>query len=183
MAGHQLCLAAAILPHSKVSDRPTTGMALTTDDKAEPEPDVAAEHEEADEEDQVDGLVVGGRARLLDLDQGGIVDAVVGVDCLLCLARWRTSCCQLLRLETEHSLPGPAIHVGQKLGSTIPPINREREGSLLYFAMIVRPAAPRNPAALPVEHVVLQKNNYYFCRSILCCRFSITTMILLQSGQ
>ena len=120
MAGHQLGLTTTILPHSQVSDRPTTGMALTTNHKAEPEPDVAAEHEEADEEDQVDGLVVGGRARLLNLDQGGIVDAMVGVDCLLCVARWRTSCCQLLRLETENSLPGPAIDVGQRLGSTNP---------------------------------------------------------------
>ena len=120
MAGHQLSLTTAILPYSQVSDRPTTGMPLTTNHKAEPEPDVAAEHEEADEEDQVDGLVVGGRARLLNLDQGGVVDAMVGVDCLLCVARWRTSCCQLLRLETENSLPGPAIDVGQRLGSTNP---------------------------------------------------------------
>ena len=99
MAGYQLRLAAVILPHSYVCHGSTTGMALSPNHKAKPEPNIAAEHEEADEEDQVDGLVVGGCARLLNLDQGGVVDAVVGVDCLLCVARWRTSCCQLLRLE------------------------------------------------------------------------------------
>ena len=99
MAGHQLRLAAIILPHSQVCHGSTTGMSLPSDHKAEPEPNVAAEHEEADEEDQVDCLVVSSRAGLLDLDQGGVVNTVVGVDCLLCVARRRTSCCQLLRLE------------------------------------------------------------------------------------
>ena len=98
VTGHQLRLTAVILPHSQVSDGSTT-MTLTSDHKAEPEPNVAAEHEEADEEDQVDCLVVSSRAGLLDLDQGGVVNTVVGVDCLLCVARRRTSCCQLLRLE------------------------------------------------------------------------------------
>ena len=109
MAGDQLSLTAAVLPHPHVANRTTAGVTLSPDDKAEPEPDVAAEHEEADEEDQVDGLVVGGCAGLLNLDQGGVVDAMVGVDCLLCLARWGTSCCQLLGLEAENSLPGPNI--------------------------------------------------------------------------
>ena len=99
MAGHQLRLAAIILPHSQVCHGSTTGMSLPSDHKAEPEPNVAAEHEEADEEDQVDSFVVGGCACLPNLDQGGVVDAMVGVDCLLCVARRRTSCCQLLRLE------------------------------------------------------------------------------------
>ena len=113
MTGHQLGLTAVILPHSQVSDGCTT-MTLPADDEAEPEPNGAAEHEEADEEDQVDRLVVSGCAGLLDLHQGGVVNTVVGVDCLLCVARWRTSCCQLLRLEAENPLPGPDIDAGHK---------------------------------------------------------------------
>ena len=147
MAGDQLCLAAAILPHTQVPHRPTTGMALSSDHKAEPEPDVATEHEEADEEDQVDGLVVGGCAGLLNLDQGGVVDAMVGVDCLLCLARWGTSCCQLLGLEAENSLPGPNIDFLKK---------DSNYRVFVYFAMIVKPADPRHATTLPVEHVVLK---------------------------
>ena len=114
MAGHQLSLTTAILSHSKVSNRPTTGMALTTDHKAEPEPDVAAEHEEADEEDQVDGLVVRSSAGLLDLDQGGVVDSVVGVQRLLCLARRGASRCQLLGLKAQHPLARPGGGASQK---------------------------------------------------------------------
>ena len=97
MTGDQLGLTAVIFSHTQVSHG-STALALPSNDKAEPEPNVAAEHEEADEEDQVDGLVVRGRARLLDLDQGGVVHTVVGVDCLLRVAG-RTSCCQRLRLE------------------------------------------------------------------------------------
>ena len=89
-------------------------MTLPADDEAEPEPNVAAEHEEANEENQVDRLVVRGGACLLNLHQGGVVNTVVGVDCLLCVARWRTSCCQLLRLEAENPLPGPDIDAGHK---------------------------------------------------------------------
>lgn len=44
------------------------GVRLTADDKAKPEPDVADEHDEANQEDQKDGLVVSGSAGLLYLD-------------------------------------------------------------------------------------------------------------------
>ena len=114
MAGDQLCLAAAILPHSQVPHRSTTGMALSSDHKAEPEPDVATEHEEADEKNQVDGLVVRGSACLLDLDQGGVVDSMVGVQSLLCLARRGASRCQLLGLEAQHPLARPGGGASQK---------------------------------------------------------------------
>ena len=107
MAGDQLCLTAAVLPHPHVANRTTAGVTLSPDDKAEPEPDVPAEHEEADEKNQVDGLVVRGSACLLDLDQGGVVDSVVGVQRLLCLARRGASRCQLLGLEAQHPLARP----------------------------------------------------------------------------
>ena len=107
MAGDQLSLTAAVLPHPHVANRTTAGVTLSPNDKAEPEPDVAAEHEEADEKNQVDGLVVRGSARLLDLDQGGVVDSVVGVQRLLCLARRGASRCQLLGLEAQHPLARP----------------------------------------------------------------------------
>ena len=48
-------------------------MGLAADDKAEPEPDVADEHDEAYQKDQEDGLVVGGSAGLLYLDQCGVM--------------------------------------------------------------------------------------------------------------
>ena len=48
-------------------------MGLAADDKAEPEPDVADEHDEAYQKDQEDGLVVGGSAGLLNLDEGCVV--------------------------------------------------------------------------------------------------------------
>ena len=46
---------------------------LSANDETEPEPDVAEEHDEANQEDQEDGLVVGGSAGLLYLDQGGVM--------------------------------------------------------------------------------------------------------------
>ena len=66
-------------------------MGLAADDKAEPEPDVADEHDEADEEDEEDRLVVGGGARLLDLDEGGVVQvaAVHAAAALVAAARPR----------------------------------------------------------------------------------------------
>ena len=114
MAGDQLSLTAAVLPHPHVANWTTAGVTLSPDDKAEPEPDVAAEHEEADEKNQVDGLVVRGSARLLDLDQGGVVDSVVGVQRLLCLARRGASRCQLLGLKAQHPLARPGGGASQK---------------------------------------------------------------------
>ena len=49
------------------------GVRLSADDEAKPEPDVADEHDEANQEDQEDGLVVGGSAGLLYLDQCGVM--------------------------------------------------------------------------------------------------------------
>ena len=46
---------------------------LSTNDETEPEPNVAEEHDEANQEDQEDGLVVGGGAGLLYLDQCGVM--------------------------------------------------------------------------------------------------------------
>ena len=114
MAGDQLSLTAAVLPHPHVANWTTAGVTLSPDDKAEPEPDVATEHEEADEKNQVDGLVVRGSAGLLDLDQGGVVDSVVGVQRLLCLARRGASRCQLLGLEAQHPLARPGGGASQK---------------------------------------------------------------------
>ena len=66
-------------------------MGLAADNKAEPEPDVADEHYEANEEDEEDRLVVGGGARLLDLDEGGVVQvsAVHAAAALVAAARPR----------------------------------------------------------------------------------------------
>lgn len=48
-------------------------MRLAADDETQPKPDVAKEHDKANQEDQEDGLVVGGSAGLLYLDQGGVM--------------------------------------------------------------------------------------------------------------
>ena len=48
-------------------------MRLAAGDETQPKPDVANEHDEANKEDQEDGLVVGGSAGLLYLDQGGVM--------------------------------------------------------------------------------------------------------------
>ena len=52
-------------------------MGATSDDKTQPEPNVANQHDQSDHQDQQDGLVVGGSAGLLDLDQGGVVHQTV----------------------------------------------------------------------------------------------------------
>ena len=78
VARHQLCLAAVVLGHAQ-AEGSAAGVALSPDDEAQPEPDVAGEHEEADQEDQVDGLVIRCRAGFLYLDQGGVMHPVVGV--------------------------------------------------------------------------------------------------------
>ena len=89
-------------------------MGATSDDKTQPEPNVANQHDQSDHQYQQDGLVVGRSAGLLDLDQGGVVDSVVGVQRLLCLARRGASRCQLLGLEAQHPLARPGGGASQK---------------------------------------------------------------------
>jgi len=107
VAGDQLGFTARVLAHS-VTHRPTAGVPLTSDHKTQPEPNVATEHQEAYQEDEVDGLVVGGGACLLYFDQSGIMDTMIALQSLLSSAWWRSPCCQLLGLEAENSLACPA---------------------------------------------------------------------------
>ena len=57
-------------------------MGASSDNEAQPEPDVANQHDQADEEDQEDGLVVGSSAGLLYLDEGRVVHQPVVDVCL-----------------------------------------------------------------------------------------------------
>ena len=82
VAGDQLGFTARVLAHS-VTHRPTAGVPLTSDHKTQPEPNVATEHQEAYQEDEVDGLVVGGGACLLYFDQSGIMDTMIALQSLL----------------------------------------------------------------------------------------------------
>ena len=79
---HQLCLTGDIFPNSGGGD--TAGVRSSSDHKAEPEPDVAHQHDQPDQEDEEDGLVVGRGAGLLYLDQRGVVHHPA-VDVLACL--------------------------------------------------------------------------------------------------
>ena len=72
---HQFCFTGNIFPHR--AGRDTAGVGATSDDKTQPEPNVANQHDQSDHQDQQDGLVVGGSAGLLDLDQGGVVHQTV----------------------------------------------------------------------------------------------------------
>ena len=67
----------------------TARVRLSSDDEAHPEPDVAHQHDEADEEDQEDGLVVRRGAGLLYLDQGRVVhDPGVETVLILTTSAW-----------------------------------------------------------------------------------------------
>lgn len=68
---HQLCLTGDIFPNSCGGD--TAGVRSSSDDKTEPEPDVAHQHDQSDQQDEQDGLVVGRSAGLLYLDERGVV--------------------------------------------------------------------------------------------------------------
>ena len=57
-------------------------MGASSDNEAQPEPDVANQHDQPDEEDQEDGLVVGSSAGLLYLDEGRVVHQPVVDVCL-----------------------------------------------------------------------------------------------------
>ena len=75
-------------------------MRPSPDDKAQPEPNVADQHDQPDQEDQQDGFVVGRSAGLLDLDEGGVVhQPVVEVRLPGARARQRRSRSELLALK------------------------------------------------------------------------------------
>ena len=48
-------------------------MRSSSDNEAQPEPDVPHQHDQPDQQDEQDGLVVGRSAGLLDLDESGVV--------------------------------------------------------------------------------------------------------------
>ena len=68
---HQFSFTGNIFSHSGARD--TAGVGASPDDKTEPEPNVSHQHDQTDQEDQQDGLVVGGSAGLLNLDEGCVV--------------------------------------------------------------------------------------------------------------
>ena len=68
-------------------------MRLSSDDKAQPEPNVADQHDEPNQEYEQDGLVVGGGAGLLYLDECGIVHHA-SVDTVLVSLATRGTCKQ-----------------------------------------------------------------------------------------
>ena len=74
---NKFCFTWNIFPHWMTWQ--TTRMRLSANNKAEPEPNVANQHDEPNQQDEEDGLVVSGCAGLLNLDQGMIVHHT-GVD-------------------------------------------------------------------------------------------------------
>ena len=72
---HQFSFTGNIFPHSVGRD--TAGVGAAPDDKTQPEPNVANQHDQSDHQDEQDGFVVGSSAGLLDLHQGGVVHQTV----------------------------------------------------------------------------------------------------------